>query len=87
LFVTIKCTRVTGDDGGHRDEISLMLAAAGRTADSLPVDLQTAFAYGQLSPTTVKRFLALDSNWFTKLFMPFQGMLVHFESNRFLPLT
>jgi hypothetical protein len=63
----------TGDDG-QRNDLSLMLAAAGRTVESLPPDLQTAFAHGQISLNIMKRYLGLDSNWFTKIFMPLQGV-------------
>ena len=50
-----------------------MLAAAGRTVESLPPDMQMAYNTGQLSKSAVQRFLSLESNWFTKIFMPLQG--------------
>ena len=36
--------------------------------------MQTAFNAGNLYPSALRRFLELESNWFCKLFMPFQGM-------------
>ena len=50
-----------------------MLAAAGRTADSLPKDMRAAFEQGQISVKALQRFLHLDSHWFFKIFMPLQG--------------
>ena len=50
-----------------------MLAAAGRTVESLPGDMQTAFRAGNLAPSAITRYLQLDSNWLTKIFMPLQG--------------
>ena len=50
-----------------------MLAAAGRTLESLPGDMQAGLSTGTLTKTAVARYMQLDSNWFTKIFMPFQG--------------
>lgn len=50
-----------------------MLAAAGRTIEGLPSDMQTAFNSGTMSKTTLSRYLSLESNWLTKVFMPLQG--------------
>eukprot|EP00892_Ulva_mutabilis_P010808 jgi/Ulvmu1/809/UM010_0183.1 len=64
-----------GNGGGndHRSEISLLLTAASRRLESLPPDMQAAFTAGNLYPSALKRFLELESNWFCKLFLPFQG--------------
>lgn len=50
-----------------------MLAAAGRTFASLPADLKTGWQAGSLQPALLERYLRLDANWFTRLFMPVQG--------------
>ena len=50
-----------------------MLAAAGRSLDTLPADMQSAYSSGTLTKTSLSRYLSLDSDWLTKLFMPLQG--------------
>lgn len=42
--------------------------------ESLPADMQTAFQNGTLLPPALERFLALEANWFFKIFMPLQGV-------------
>jgi hypothetical protein len=54
----------------------MLLAAAGRTVESLPGDMQAALSSSTLAISAVKRYLQLDTHWFTALFMPIQGVLV-----------
>jgi hypothetical protein len=62
---------------GGAGELGVLLAAAGRTVDSLPPDMRTAFSGGTLAKSAVQHYLALESNWFTKIFMPIQGAARH----------
>ena len=61
--------------GGGRSDIGAMLAAAGRSMDSLPGDMQTAYNAGTLAKSAVQRYLELEANWFTRIFLPIQGVL------------
>lgn len=66
---------LSGGGNDYRSEISLLLTSASRRLESIPQDMQTAFHAGNLYPAALKRFLELESNWFCKFFMPFQGVL------------
>lgn len=63
-----------GDGGdGNNDENALLLMAAGRTVQSLPLDMVQAMKNGTLPKDMLKRYLDMTSNGFLAWLMQFGG--------------